>query len=115
MHYELDAIPIRNVQRNGRVRRIDSWAACVGAPVQYAYPAFGGTREEKLVRIIRRRVAAFSTLLGGVPDIALDVAEDGADAWRDEVLLAVRKLLEGRTTSLALDSYAEDCAAQVLR
>ena len=107
MHYELDASPIRTVQRNGRVRRIDSWAACVGAPVQYAYPAFGGTRDEKLVRIMRGRVAAFSTLLGGVPDIATEVTGDGADAWRDEVLSAVRKLLEGSTTSLALERPAK--------
>ena len=106
MHYELDASPIRTVQRNGRVRRIDSWAACVGAPVQYAYPAFGGTRDEKLVRIMRGRVAAFSTLLGGVPDIATDVTGDGADAWRDEVLSAVRKLLDGGTMSLALRHHA---------
>jgi len=104
MHYELDASPIRTVQRNGRVRRIDSWAARVGAPVQYAYPAFGGTRDERLVRIMRGRVAAFSTLLGGVPDIATDVTGDGADAWRDEVLSAVRRLLEGSAISLALDT-----------
>ena len=55
-----------------------------------------------LVRIRRARVAAFSTLLGGVPDIATDVQSDRADAWRDQVLLRVRQLLGTSATSLAL-------------
>jgi hypothetical protein len=37
---------VRTLQRNGRVRRVDSWAALTGRPIRYAYPTFGGTRDE---------------------------------------------------------------------
>jgi len=40
IHYELDPSPIRTVQRNGRLRRVNSWAAATGRPILYAYPAF---------------------------------------------------------------------------
>ena len=40
IHYELDPSPIRTVQRNGRLRRVNSWAAATGQPILYAYPAF---------------------------------------------------------------------------
>jgi ERCC4-related helicase len=47
VHYELDPSPIRTVQRNGRLRRVNSWAAIAGRPICYAYPAFRGTRETR--------------------------------------------------------------------
>ena len=47
IHYELDPSPVRTLQRNGRVRRVGSWAALTGRPICYAYPTFGGTRDEK--------------------------------------------------------------------
>jgi superfamily II DNA or RNA helicase len=69
IHYELDPSPVRTIQRNGRVRRVDSWAARTKQPVEYAYPAFGGTRDEKAVTIMQQRIRVFGNLLGGVPPI----------------------------------------------
>ncbi len=37
IHYELDPSPLRTLQRNGRVRRVGSWAAMTGQPICYAY------------------------------------------------------------------------------
>jgi len=48
IHYELDPSPISTVQRNGRLRRVNIWAAVTGKPILYAYPAFRRTRYEKL-------------------------------------------------------------------
>ncbi len=45
IHYELDPSPVRTLQRNGRVRRVGSWAAITSQPICYAYPTFGGTRD----------------------------------------------------------------------
>lgn len=75
IHYELDPSPIRTLQRNGRVRRVGSWAALTGQPIQYAYPTFGGTRDEKAVGIMRQRINAFGLLLGGVPSLDDDPSE----------------------------------------
>jgi ERCC4-related helicase len=36
IHYELDPSPIRTVQRNGRLRRVNSWAAVTKQLIQYA-------------------------------------------------------------------------------
>ena len=72
IHYELDPSPVRTLQRNGRVRRLGSWAALTGQPIQYAYPIFGGTRDEKAVGVMRQRVNAFGLLLGGVPHMSSD-------------------------------------------
>jgi hypothetical protein len=69
VHYELDPSPIRVRQREGRVRRIGGWAATVGKPVEYAYPAYKRTRDEALVRIIRQRLDNFDLLLGGAPKV----------------------------------------------
>lgn len=90
IHYELDASPIRTVQRNGRIRRVQSWAAVTRKKVCYAYPAFGGTRDQRLVEIMKKRVAEFSLLLGGVSDFSdqdKDINLTGADEiWRSEVV-----------------------------
>lgn len=75
IHYELDPSPIRTLQRNGRVRRVGSWAALTGQPIQYAYPTFGGTRDEKAVGIMGQRINAFGLLLGGVPSLDDDPSE----------------------------------------
>jgi superfamily II DNA or RNA helicase len=69
IHYELDPSPVRTLQRNGRVRRVGSWAATTGEPIRYAYPTFGGTRDERAVAVMRQRLAAFGLLLGGVPQV----------------------------------------------
>ncbi|MCF8209904.1 MAG: hypothetical protein K9K38_10950 [Rhodoferax sp.] len=88
IHYELDASPIRTVQRNGRIRRVKSWAAVTGEKIRYAYPSFGGTRDERLVNIMKKRVATFSLLLGGASDFdALDM--DSVSAEDEDLRSAV--------------------------
>lgn len=66
IHHELDPSPVRTVQRNGRLRRVNSWAARTKKPIEVSYPALAGTRDEKAVRIMERRLAKFDLLLGGV-------------------------------------------------
>ena len=75
IHYELDPSPVRTLQRNGRVRRVGSWAALTGQPICYAYPTFGGTRDEKAVGVMKQRINAFGLLLGGVPSLGDDAVE----------------------------------------
>lgn len=86
IHYELDPSPIRTVQRNGRIRRVNSWAAITGEKIRYAYPAFGGTRDQRLVEIMKKRVATFSLLLGGVQDFDVDSTSTDDEIWRSEVV-----------------------------
>lgn len=85
IHYELDPSPVRTLQRNGRVRRVGSWAALTGRPIQYAYPTFGGTRDEKAVSIMRQRINAFGLLLGGVPSLD-DESVDREQSFAEAVL-----------------------------
>ena len=66
IHHELDPSPVRTVQRNGRLRRVNSWAARTNNPIEVSYPALAGTRDENAVRIMERRLAKFDLLLGGV-------------------------------------------------
>lgn len=75
IHYELDPSPVRTLQRNGRVRRVGSWAALTKRPLRYAYPTFGGTRDEKAVGVMRQRINAFGLLLGGVPSLDDDAGD----------------------------------------
>jgi hypothetical protein len=85
IHYELDPSPVRTIQRNGRIRRVGSWAALTGKPIQYAYPTFAGTRDEQAVAVMRRRIDVFGLLLGGVPPVGDDPGE-GDQRFVDEVL-----------------------------
>src|SRR5207302_7675915 len=64
IHYELDPSPIRTVQRNGRLRRVNSWAAATGQPIRYAYPAFCGTRDHRLVQIMKKQIDRSAFLKG---------------------------------------------------
>lgn len=93
VHYELDPSPIRTVQRNGRLRRVNSWAAVTGQPIRYAYPAFGGTRDHRLVQIMKKRIDSFSLLLGGVQDIEVEDAGSSDELWRNEVVRFAKKRL----------------------
>jgi ERCC4-related helicase len=93
IHYELDPSPIRTVQRNGRVRRVKSWAAVTGQPVQYAYPAFRGTRDQRLVQIMKKRIASFSLLLGGVQDFDVEEVVGSDEDWRNRVIATATKSL----------------------
>jgi superfamily II DNA/RNA helicase len=87
IHHELDPSPIRTVQRNGRLRRVNSWAAVTGEPILYAYPAFGGTRDQRVVQIMRQRIDSFSLLLGGARDFDSDEVLDEDERWRSQVIL----------------------------
>lgn len=76
IHHELDPSPVRTVQRNGRLRRVNSWAARTKQPIRILYPALRGTRDEKLVEIMRYRLRQFDLLLGGIrAEVAPDEAE----------------------------------------
>jgi len=75
VHYELDPSPIRVRQREGRVRRVGSWAARIRKPVLYAYPAYDNTRDEALVRIMLERLERFDVLLGGAPAVTAEDTE----------------------------------------
>jgi superfamily II DNA/RNA helicase len=86
IHYELDPSPIRTVQRNGRLRRVNSWAAVTGQPIHYAYPAFRGTRDQRLVHIMKKRIDSFSLLLGGVQDFDVEEVVDAQEKWRNDVI-----------------------------
>ncbi len=98
IHYELDPSPIRTVQRNGRLRRVNSWASLTGEPLKCAYPAFRGTRDHRLVQIMRKRVDSFSLLLGGVQESDPKIERASDEQWRAEVLEHARAGLaeEGR-------------------
>lgn len=102
MHYELNPSPIRTVQRRGRLRRIGSWAGRTGQPLCEAAPAFRGTRDEALVRIMRQRLAQFGLLLGGVADIQARDAEGEADTRKRqaEALRVAHRRLKGLTLAL---------------
>lgn len=93
IHYELDPSPVRTVQRNGRLRRVNSWAAVTGQPIQYAYPAFRGTRDHRLVQIMKKRINSFSLLLGGVPDFTVDEVLGSEEKWRNEVIAKAKTKL----------------------
>lgn len=90
IHYELDPSPIRTIQRNGRLRRVGSWAALTDKPIQYAYPTFGGTRDEKAVGVMRQRMNAFGLLLGGVPSLG-DNGSDSEQNFAEAVLRRAQK------------------------
>jgi len=64
IHYELDPSPMRTIQRNGRLRRVDCWAARTGKRLVIGYPVFKGTRDERLVEIMQDRLTQFDLLLG---------------------------------------------------
>lgn len=94
IHYELDPSPIRTVQRNGRLRRVNSWAAITGQPILLAYPAFRGTRDYRLVQVMKKRIGAFSLLLGGIPDFDIEDITSSDEAWRNQVVFTAKVRLE---------------------
>ncbi len=115
VHYELDASPIRTVQRNGRVRRVNSWAAVIGQPIRYAYPAFRGTRDHRLVQIMKKRIDSFSLLLGGVHDFDVDAIVGSDEQWRSDVIRAARGRLAKAGAVLRARNSQEGLASGRLR
>lgn len=105
IHYELDPSPIRTVQRNGRLRRVNSWAAITQQPIMLAYPAFRGTRDHKLVQVMKKRIASFSLLLGGVQDFDVEVIEGSDEDWRNQVIAAAKTRLEKAGGQLQAKDY----------
>jgi len=93
IHYELDPSPIRTVQRNGRLRRVKSWAAVTCQPICYAYPAFQGTRDHRLVQIMKSRIDRFSLLLGGVQEIKVEEVAGSEEKWRNRVIALAKPRL----------------------
>jgi ERCC4-related helicase len=102
VHYELDPSAMRTVQRNGRVRRVGGLAGAVAKPVAYAMPAFGGTRDERLVDIMHGRLKNFGLLLGAVRDIN----DSDLDADVDE---RAQRILDKAKPTLAALSKAMTC------
>jgi hypothetical protein len=103
IHYELDPSPMRTIQRNGRLRRVDCWAAKTGKPLFIGYPVFRGTRDERLVAIMQRRLTQFDLLLGGIGgDIQTEATDLESLRRQEEVLDVVRKRLAKRTRSLCV-------------
>lgn len=101
IHYELDPSPVRTLQRNGRVRRVGSWASLTGQPIEYAYPTFGGTRDEKAVSVMRQRINAFGLLLGGVPSLD-DDSSDSERCFAEDVLRSTAKALKSINRKLGV-------------
>ncbi|WP_434718146.1 SNF2-related protein [Paraburkholderia sp. A1BS-2L] len=101
VHYELDPSPVRTLQRNGRIRRVGSWAALTGQPIRYAYPTFGGTRDEKAVGVMKQRIDAFGLLLGGVPSLD-DDSGDSEQSFAEAVLRLTRERLKSLNGKLAV-------------
>jgi ERCC4-related helicase len=100
IHYELDPSPIRIIQRNGRIRRVNSWAAKTEKPIEIVYPVFKGTRDEKLVKIMRDRLDRFDLLLGGVGG---KIEIDGNNETEQKRLDVIKKAKKGlKELSLAL-------------
>jgi ERCC4-related helicase len=100
IHYELDSSPLRTMQRNGRIRRVNSWAAVTGEAIRYAYPALRGTRDYRLVQIMKKRVDSFSLLLGGAQDFNIEEDIGSNEQWRNEVIAKARGQLKGAGAAL---------------
>jgi hypothetical protein len=72
-----------------------------GQPIRYAYPTFGGTRDEKAVGVMKQRINAFGLLLGGVPSLD-DDSGDSEHSFVEEVLRSARNGLESLNRKLCV-------------
>lgn len=103
IHYELDPSPMRTIQRNGRLRRVDCWAARTGKPLMIGYPVFRGTRDERLVETMQGRLTQFDLLLGGIgSDIQKEASDMESRRRQDEVLDVARRRLSKRARVLCV-------------
>jgi ERCC4-related helicase len=92
VHYELSPSPIRIVQRNGRVRRLGSWASTTNRSIRVVYPAFGETRDQRLVEIMKARLKRFDLLLGGTGAKIEGSVLDEDERWKYEILARLPRL-----------------------
>ena len=72
-----------------------------GQPICYAYPTFGGTRDEKAVGVMKQRVNAFGLLLGGVPSLGDDFG-DREQSFVEDVLRRARSGLASLNRKLCV-------------
>jgi len=103
LHYELDPSPVRTIQREGRIRRVNCWASVHRSPVKCAMPAFLGTRDERMVRIMEERIRSFGLLLGGGPSGLEDNRPSSLDDRVRRVLSLSEKKLQKFNGRLCLD------------
>jgi superfamily II DNA/RNA helicase len=95
IHHELDPSPVRTIQREGRLRRVNSWAARSHRPIRILYPGLLGTRDEKLVKIMRERLQQFDLLLGGIR-VEVEAEETEANLTRSAEILRHAQAKLGR-------------------
>lgn len=112
VHYELDPSPIRTVQRNGRLRRVNSWGAITGESIRYAYPAFRGTRDQRVVQVMKKRIGSFSLLLGGVQDFDVDQVVESDEQWRNDVIQIAKRRLASSAAILRARDFVDYAAAR---
>ena len=103
IHYELDPSPMRTIQRNGRLRRVDCWAARTGKPLVIGYPVYRATRDERLVETMQGRLTQFDLLLGGIgSDIQKEATDVESRRRQDEVLDVARRKLSRKAKVLCV-------------
>jgi hypothetical protein len=103
VHYELDPSPMRTIQRNGRLRRVNCWAARTSRPLVIAYPVFNGTRDQKLVEIMKSRLTQFDLLLGGIGrDIEKEAGDDESRHRQEAILKMARRRLRRAARKLSV-------------
>ncbi len=103
IHYELDPSPMRTIQRNGRLRRVNCWAARTGKPLMIGYPVFRGTRDERLVETMQGRLTQFDLLLGGIgSDVQKEASDMDSRRRQYEVLAIARGSLSRRARRLCV-------------
>lgn len=103
IHYELDPSPMRTIQRNGRLRRVDCWAARTGKPLEMAFPVFKGTRDQRMVEVMGSRLAQFDLLLGGIGgDIQKEASDSNTRQRQDAVLKNARAQLSRKARRLCV-------------
>lgn len=103
VHYELDPSVMRTIQRDGRVRRVGGLAGATRRTVEYAMPAFGATRDERLVEIMHDRINNFSLLLGAVRDLADDDLGNEIDERAKRILAKSKRTLEALSKAMTCD------------
>jgi hypothetical protein len=65
---------------------VNSWESRSKQPIRILYPALQGTRDEKLVEIMRYRLLQFDLLLGGIRVKVLPEEAETAPTTAAEIL-----------------------------